>query len=113
MKEIEGLMNYLGLLIVNSPYRATMIEVREVIGAESSFVKEMSLSSILSKYRYLELWVRDSVCQCAFSDGMADGCEVQMYDTALLLLGGAEIFLLYHIPPGVWKRTSGKLYIAS
>ena len=71
-------MNYLGLLIVNFPFRATMIEVREVIGVESNFAKEMSLSSIASKYKYLELWVRDSVCQCAFAEGMVDGCGVQM-----------------------------------
>ena len=50
-----------------------MIDAREVIGEEINFGKGISPMSISSKYRYLEIWVRDSVSQCAFSDGMVDG----------------------------------------
>ena len=47
-----------------------ILELREVLAAESNLVKEASLRDLKRKFPGLELWVHDSVCACNFADSV-------------------------------------------
>ena len=47
-----------------------VLELREILSAETNLVKEASLVSLKKKYPSLDLWIRDSVCACQFAEGV-------------------------------------------
>ena len=44
-----------------------IVELREILATEDNALKEASLASMSAKFGKLAIWIRDSVCACAFS----------------------------------------------